>query len=266
MIKLIATDMDGTLLTTDKRMPEDILCVVRALKERGTAFVIASGRQYASLRRDLAELLDDVIFIAENGALIVQNDRQLHIDPLPEHTLTDILTAAKDLNGVYAVVCRAGCALVSADAPESFVSSVKMYYESTQVVPDLFAACKGLDDVCKIAFCSMGNAATNALPPLERALGDRLAVILSGQDWVDVMKKGVHKGSAMRMLQSIRSVSPEACMAFGDYLNDYELLESVGESYAMANSHPAVLRLAKYTAPSNDEDGVMRVIRERFSL
>ena len=55
-------------------------------------------------------------------------------------------------------------------------------------------------------------------------------------------------------------------MAFGDYLNDCELLESVSESYAMANSHPKLLAMAKHTAPSNDEDGVMRVIRERFSL
>ena len=266
MIKLIATDMDGTLLTSDKRMPEDILTVVRALKARGTAFVIASGRQYASLRRDLARLLGDVIFIAENGALIAEGDRQLHIDPLPENMLADILTAAKDLCGVHAVVCRAGCALVSQDAPESFIRDVRMYYESTQVVPDLLDACRGLDDVCKIAFCSMGNAATNALPLLERALGDRLAIILSGQDWVDVMKKGVHKGSAMRILQNLRGVSPEECMAFGDYLNDYELLESVCESYAMENALPELKRIARHIAPSNDEDGVMRVIKARFNL
>lgn len=266
MIKLIATDMDGTLLTSDKRMPQELPCVVRALREKGVSFAIASGRQYASLRRDLEALVNDVIFIAENGALIVENDTQLFIDPLPENTLAEILIAARDLESVHAVVCRAGCALVSEDAPESFVSSVKMYYESTQVVPDLIAACEGLTDVCKIAFCSMGNAATNALPPLERALGDRLAVILSGQDWVDVMKPGVNKGSAMRMLQKMRGVSIEDCMAFGDYLNDYELLESVGESYAMGNALPELKRIAKHIAPSNDEGGVMRVVKALFNL
>ncbi|MBR3794558.1 MAG: HAD family hydrolase [Clostridia bacterium] len=266
MIKLIATDMDGTLLTTDKRMPEDILSVVRRLKEKGAAFVIASGRQYASLRRDLMAMIGDVIFIAENGALIVENDERLFIDPLPADTLKDILIAARGLQGVHAVVCCADCALVSADAPASFIRDVRMYYQSARTVPDLIAACEGLEDVCKIAFCSMGNAATNALPPLENALGDRLAVILSGQDWVDVMKKGVHKGSAMRMLQSLRGVSPEECMAFGDYLNDYELLESVTESYAMENALPALKRIAKHIAPSNDDNGVMRVIKARFDL
>ena len=266
MIKLIATDMDGTLLTSDKRMPGEFLCVVRALKAQGTSFVIASGRQHATLRRDLADLQGDVLFIAENGAVIAEDDKQLHIDPLPENAIEDILLAAKDLCGVHAVGCRAGCALVSADAPADFIKSVKMYYESTQVVPDLIAASRGLTDVCKVAFCSMGNAATNALPPLERALGDRHAVILSGQDWVDIMKKGVHKGSAMRILQRMRGVSPEECMAFGDYLNDYVLLDSVSESYAMENALPELKRIAKHIAPSNDEDGVMRVIKARFNL
>lgn len=266
MIKLIATDMDGTLLDSRKRMPEDILSVVRALREKGASFIIASGRQYASLRRDLEALAGDVIFIAENGALIVENDQQLFINPLQSEVLPDILNAAKDLPGVYAVVCRAGGALVEASAPEAFVRGMTMYYDDTQVVPDLIAACEGLTDVCKVAFCSMGNAATHALPPLQSALGGRLAVILSGQDWVDVMKPGVNKGSAMRMLQRQRGVSPEECMAFGDYLNDYELLESVGESYAMENALPELKRIAKHIAPSNDENGVMRVVKAHFGL
>ena len=80
------------------------------------------------------------------------------------------------------------------------------------------------------------------------------------------MKPGVHKGAAMRGLQSLLGIRPEECMAFGDYLNDCELLEAVGESYAMENAHPTLKRLARHIAPSNDEDGVMRVLRERFGV
>ena len=91
MIKLIATDMDGTLLDSKKRMPADILPVIRALKEQGVSFVIASGRQYAALRRDLRELADDVIFIAENGALIMEKDEQLFIDPMAREDIPEII-------------------------------------------------------------------------------------------------------------------------------------------------------------------------------
>ena len=80
------------------------------------------------------------------------------------------------------------------------------------------------------------------------------------------MKPGVNKGEALRGVQRMLGIRPEECMAFGDYLNDCELLDAVGESYAMENAHPALKRIAKYIAPSNDEDGVMRVLRERFDL
>lgn len=93
-----------------------------------------------------------------------------------------------------------------------------------------------------------------------------LAVILSGEHWVDVMKPGVNKGCAMRGIQQKLGISPEECMAFGDYLNDCELLQAVGESYAMENAHPALKKLARYIAPGNDDNGVMRVVRERLGL
>lgn len=266
MIKLIATDMDGTLLTTNKRLPQDFAQVVRALKQQGVSFCIASGRQYASLRRDLEALVPDLIFIAENGALIMEQDEQLFIEALDASDLPTIVRAAQGLSGVYPVICRSDCALVDKSASEAFVTELRMYYEQTFVIDDLAGACADFHDVCKVAFYDAGNAATHALPMLLERLGAHHSVILSGQDWVDVMKPGVNKGRALRMLQRIKGITSEECMAFGDYLNDYEMLESVGESYAMENALPELKQIARHIAPSNDEDGVMRVIKAHFDL
>ena len=266
MIKLIASDMDGTLLTTDKRLPVDFQQVVHALGGKGISFCIASGRQYASLRRDLAHLVGQLIFIAENGALIMENDEQLFIDPLDGCDLPRIVRAAEGLENVYPVICRSDAALVDASASKAFVDELRMYYEQTFVVENLADVCSGFDDVCKVAFYDAGDAATHELPVLQERLGDRHAVILSGLNWVDVMKPGVNKGRAMQMLQQLKGLSPDECMAFGDYLNDLELLESVTESYAMENALDELKRAAKHVAPPNDEDGVMRVVKQRFSL
>ena len=266
MIKLIASDMDGTLLTTDKRLPEEFPSVVRALREKGVAFCVASGRQYAALRRDMGALVGEIIFIAENGALIMENDRQLFIDPLPACELPDIVRAAQGLEGVYPVICRANAALVDASASPAFVREMRMYYQDTQVVKGLADVCGDFHDVCKVAFYDEGDAAAHELPALSQRLGDRFSVILSGENWVDVMRPGVSKGRAMRMLQQIKGITPDNCMAFGDYLNDLELLSSVTESYAMDNALEDGQRVARHIAPSNDENGVMRVIRERFAL
>lgn len=266
MIKLIASDMDGTLLTTDKRLPEEFPSVVRALREKGVSFCVASGRQYAALRRDMGALVSELIFIAENGALIMENDRQLFIDPLPACDLPGIVRAAQGLEGVYPVICRANAALVDESASPAFIREMRMYYQDTQVVKGLADACGEFHDVCKVAFFDEGDAAAHELPALKERLGGRYAVILSGENWVDVMRPGVSKGRAMQMLQQLKGLTPENCMAFGDYLNDLELLESVSESYAMENALEELKRVAKYIAPGNDENGVMRVIRERFAL
>ena len=266
MIKLIASDMDGTLLTSDKRLSKDFAEVVRALGKQGVSFCIASGRQYASLRRDLQDLVSDLIFIAENGALIMEHDKQLFIEALDAQDLPAIVRAAEGLQGVYPVVCRSDAALVDRSASEAFVQEMRMYYEQTFVVDDLAGVCADFHDVCKVAFYDAGDAATHALPVLKQRLGGDHAVILSGENWVDVMKPGVNKGRAMRMLQQLKGLTPDACMAFGDYLNDLEMLESVTESYAMDNALDEIKRAAKHIAPRNDDDGVMRVVKERFGV
>ena len=265
MIRLIASDMDGTLLDSQKRLPEGFLDAIEALYARGVLFAVASGRQYAALRRDFEALVPYIYFICENGALVMYQDKQVLIDPMDTSDLFDAVTACRTLDGVYPVVCCASEALFEATADSAFIKETQIHYPSSCVVDDQTAYCLR-QDVCKIAYFDKGDAQTHELPVLREKLGKRLSVILSGPHWVDVMKAGVSKGTAMRRLQEMPGISPQECMAFGDYLNDYELLESVGESYAMANSHPALLKLAKYIAPSNDENGVMRVIQERFSL
>ena len=265
MIKLIACDMDGTLLDSQKRLPKDILSVIRALKARGVLFAVASGRQYDALRRDLEEIADEILFICENGALVMQNERRLLIDPVDPAQLPRILKTARNLPHVYPVICGSEMAYIERSASAYFKSETLPYYPSCTEVDDLMEK-SAETDVCKVAFFDEIDAQTGEYPALQSALGDDLAVILSGAHWVDVMKPGVHKGMAMRGLQKMLGITPQECMAFGDYLNDCELLEAVGESYAMENGLDEVKAVCKYIAPSNDENGVIRVIKERFSL
>jgi Cof subfamily protein (haloacid dehalogenase superfamily) len=266
MIKLIATDMDGTLLDSQKRLPEELESVVRALKAQDVRFIIASGRQAATLGRDLGELSQDMIFFAENGTVVMEDGKRLFVSPMEKTDVRRVLEKTRGMEGMHAVLCRPDVAMIEESAPEVFRRNVKMYYESTQIVPDLLAICDEFDDVCKIAFYDEGDAEHHEYPVLKEWFEDTLSVILSGYSWVDLMQPGVNKGSAMRRLQAMKGILPEECMAFGDYLNDKEMLEAVGESYAMANGLEEIKAVCKYIAPSNDENGVMRVIKERFSL
>ena len=164
MIRMIATDMDGTLLDSRKRMPQDLERVAAALAGRGVTLIAASGRQYNSLVRDFGSMAEHMAFIAENGALVMEGGRRLFIEALAAEDLAEILQAAKGLEGVYPVICRAGGAMVEESSSESFIRMMRMYYEDTQVVPSLVGCCAEFDDVCKIAFYDEGDAAAHLLP------------------------------------------------------------------------------------------------------
>lgn len=127
---------------------------------------------------------------------------------------------------------------------------------------DLLAAVQQ-EPVCKVALFCRNAAETNVLPYYRQMFDDKLQVALSGADWVDLMRLGLSKGVAVGVMCDNLHITPAQCMAFGDYLNDVELLRSVGESYAMANAHERLKKVAKHVCPSNDEDGVCRTIDQK---
>ena len=88
----------------------------------------------------------------------------------------------------------------------------------------------------------------------------RLDALLSGDCWIDIANKSVNKGNAIKILQQKYGINPSECIAFGDYLNDTDMLLQCDESYAMQNAHPSLKEIAKYTAPSNNDGGVMKVL------
>src|SRR5690606_37357080 len=131
------------------------------------------------------------------------------------------------------------------------------YYARLQVVDDLTAM---RDEVLKIAVFVFGEAerlAATTFAPIARTH----QVVVSGVNWIDIMHAEVDKGRAVRALQAALGVPPERTVVFADYLNDLEMLDAEAWSFAMANAHPAVRERARYLAPSNDEHGVVTVLR-----
>ncbi|MDU4936806.1 MAG: HAD hydrolase family protein, partial [Peptostreptococcaceae bacterium] len=83
--------------------------------------------------------------------------------------------------------------------------------------------------------------------------------------WVDFMNLDINKGNAIKKLQEIYEITYDECMAFGDYLNDYEMMQECKHSYAMANAHPKLKEICNYEAKSNDEDGVVDALNNYLS-
>jgi Cof subfamily protein (haloacid dehalogenase superfamily) len=272
-IRLIVSDMDGTLLDDARRVPEEFWPVLDALLRAGIVFVPASGRQYQTLRATFGER-DGLVFIAENGTNVVRGGTSIALEPVVESIISPIVgwvrttaTAAaaaadaREVGDVGVVVCGVRAAYIER-SDEAFVANVRPYYAALEVVDDVVAASRD-DTVIKLAIYDFASAERRAGPAL-RALALEADVVVSGEHWVDVMRPGVNKGRALIRLQRELGITREQTMAFGDYLNDAEMLDAAAHSYAMANAHPGIRARARHLAPSNAESGVVSSILAAF--
>ena len=167
----------------------------------------------------------------------------------------DIISGYPDLTPV---LCGAKSAYMPKTDDEIF-RQVDMYYVRLKVVDNIYS-CVDDDNIIKIAVNVRDNKAEQAMKYFED-LGDRIKPVLSGDRWIDIANTSVNKGEAVKAILKAFDIDRKDAMSFGDYLNDYELIESCGESYCMENGHPELKRIAKYITASNDDDGVMKVLR-----
>ncbi|OLZ70306.1 HAD family hydrolase [Streptomyces sp. IMTB 2501] len=264
-IRLIVTDMDGTLLDDTKRIPNGLWPMLAELRRRGVLFSPASGRQYATLARQFADVAEGMVFIAENGTYVVRDGVELSSDILEPSVAGGIARTVRRLVAdgvdVGAVVCGKRSAYVER-TDEAFLAEVRKYYVEHRVVEDVTAVD---DDVIKVALFDFGPAEQSTAPALAPFAGTH-QVVVSGEHWVDVMNRTANKGTALRGLQRALGITPAQTMVFGDYLNDLEMLDAAEWSFAMANAHPEVVSRARHLAPSNNENGVLRTISRVLGL
>lgn len=257
-IRLIATDMDGTLLNSKHELSDSFETVFRKLKDRGIIFVAASGRQYYNLLKTLETVKDEVIFAAENGSYVVFRDEEIHVQPIEHETVRDLIVISKNIPRTYPIICGKKRAYVESNEPE-FIDHLKLYFERYEIVEDLLQVED--DQFLKFTLCDLNGSEANSYPHYKH-LEELLKVKVSGPIWLDISHPLANKGVAMDVLQKKFGITYAQTMVFGDYFNDLEMLQKAYYSYAMGNAHADVKKVARFTAKTNDENGVVEVLTE----
>lgn len=257
--RLVATDMDGTLLDSNHDIPEGFWDVLDRLRANGIAFAPASGRQLATLQHQFADAGEPISFIAENGTVVVHNGEIISLTTINPDTVHAIIDAARNADvDMGVVICRPERAYIERN-DEAFRTEGTRYYVSLAVVEDLHEAVN--DEVIKVAIFTFQDAEEDCAPVISKACPDA-NIVVSGKHWVDVMDPSANKGQALAKLRDALGITESETLVFGDYLNDTELIKAAGTSYAMSNAHPDILALADAVAPSNDEAGVVQVLEK----
>lgn len=254
-IRLIALDMDGTLLDSKKQLPPDFCDWVRTHTNIKT--VIASGRQYYTLIKDFKNMQNELIFVAENGGLVFEKGEIIYCDEMKKEDVRNSLKMIEKEEVFSPIVCGADSAYMLQKDKDVY-DETAVYYEHLKLVKN-FDDVILQDKIIKIAIFVRGRQAAQMMSFFYK-LENHLASVLSGDRWIDISNRTVSKGVAVAAIREKYGINKQQSMAFGDYLNDVSLMESCEESYCMENGHPELKKKAKYIADSNDNNGVMKIL------
>ena len=255
MIKLIASDMDGTFLNNLKKFNPEFKQIIKELSSRGIRFACISGRNYDRLSKIFKDINEDLIYISDNGNYAEYKGEVL----IKNHLTKDII---KELSNELRKIkhCK-----VSYSTRHSMYTEDKMVFRLSKLINfknhliDDINLIK--EDIIKCSvICSPSKQ--DYLYNIIKSKFPNLYVAKSGKHTIDINSNRFNKGIALSIIQKKFDIKYEETMVFGDYLNDYEMMDMAYYSYAMKNAHPKLKEKARFIAPKNSEDGVLKTIKD----
>ena len=231
MIKLIASDVDGTLIQdSTPDLYREMVETIYKLKKKGILFCAASGRQYFSLRNVFRDVADEIAYIAENGAHICYQNKNISVTPMKKEHIEGIMAMLRPYYGeCETVVSTANGSLIESKNQEFIHLLTYGYHNHFRLVED-----------GKVKAC------------------------MAGEEWVDFMDQSVDKGNGLKVLEKFLGICKEETMAFGDNNNDIGMMLAAGTSYAVDTAVKEVKKAADYVCPGWKDKGVYQIIQQKI--
>jgi hydroxymethylpyrimidine pyrophosphatase-like HAD family hydrolase len=269
-LRLVALDLDGTLLGSDKRISARNRRAIDAARARGVHVVLVTGRRYPAARRVAEELGGDPPLVLHNGAMIVEERTVLRCRTLEREVALEAVRIARAAGADAVLHCgRAGEGRLLVEAAATSNTLLAYYLDRSHpdvtVLGDLCAEL--LEDPIQVMFGGGIPQMEMLLPGLVAGLGARVRIERtvypsSGLALLDVLHPEVGKAEALVFLQRRWGLVSEETLAVGDNWNDAEMLKAAGVGLVMGNAEPGMLALGLPVLPTNDDDGVAVAIEQ----
>ena len=265
-IKLIATDMDGTILDSQGFLDLPRLeKILDRLEEKGIRFVIATGNEIHRVRQLLGHLTDRVVLIVANGAKIFENNQLIQVETWDNELVEKALTFFKgqecqnqfvitSMNGGFV---KEGTIFTQLDkfmTPEM----IELFYQRMNFVEELHPELFG--GVLKMSLVVGEDRMDQVQEDFNQVFNGYVQAVSSGYGCLDIIQDGIHKAWALQELLKRWNIKSEEIMAFGDSENDVEMLELAGIAYAMENADEKAKAVATDIAPANSQGGVYQIL------
>lgn len=258
MIKIIASDMDDTLLDSNSELPKGIHSLLDTLDSKQIEFVAASGRSLISLRDKFGPLADKISFVSDNGAMVQHMGETIYSSTIENEYWSEMALTGLDVKETSVILIAEDGAYRISQIPEHTEKLMNYFGYAKEI--------QNIDEVqskiIKATFLSLNHSLENFNDHFNPKFGDSFNVTFGGAIWVDITNKNVNKGTGLQILLDKYNFSPENLMAFGDYLNDLEMLMLAGYSYAVDNAHDDLKAVAHEIIENHNDNAVVNKILE----
>lgn len=254
-LRMIASDLDGTLLLggAQELCPETCGLVQRIL-DRGIFFMPASGRQYANLRRLFAPVADRLVYLCENGCLGMYRGEMLFRETMDRELGDEIIRTILDREGCEVLISGVNTSYIQSGEDHFYHHMKDVVRNNCTLVDDIFSVS---EPYFKISLFEERGLSDTAW--WKKKFGDRCTVETGGEQWLDIMPKGVHKGSAMKKILSRLGIDPADVIAFGDNDNDREMMAMAGCPIAVDSAKEEIRAMSRYTTDTV-ENALRRIL------
>ena len=289
MYKLVAIDLDGTLLNSYGAVTQNTINTIKKVIENGVEVVIASGRPIDSIKTIAKEIGSEKYFIGGNGAIVydIKNEKPIYERYMNKEKVLEIIKICEENSISYNVYTNQTILATSLKYNVLYYHKENLKKEENKktninIVKDMYQYVKEMNEekFLKITICDENKSVFNSImKKIKKISGiDILEVshmsrkiIRQGTEeipieyyYTEISLKNVDKWNAIEYLMSTINIKPEEVMTFGDNVNDKKMIENAGCGVAMKGSTPVVTEVAKRIAESNNNEGVARILQEYY--
>ncbi|WP_040206994.1 Cof-type HAD-IIB family hydrolase [Neobacillus jeddahensis] len=254
--KALFLDIDGTIIRPDDTIEHSTKQAILEVLDRGMEVILTTGRPIHEIR-ELAAELQVQSFIGYNGAAAIIQGKRCFEKPLPPTHVEQVLTIAGAHQHELALHTGTANYLTSLDSPAARRFVTKFAYRKNEPLAQRRGS---TDDVLAMTFINMKPDDVHFYESVPSLILSQ-ANVDGMQQCFDVLRDNVNKGTGVSLVLEHMGIVKEEAIAFGDGLNDKEMLQSVGESFAMGNAHPDLFAIAKNKTTDVMESGIYHGLR-----
>ncbi|OXX82666.1 hypothetical protein AVM15_17080 [Paraclostridium benzoelyticum] len=266
MYKLIALDIDGTLLNSEKKVTQEVFDAIQNAKEKGVKVVLSTGRPLPGVQTLLKELKlndEENYVVTFNGGLVQEITSQ--------DVISNIEMSHEDFDYIYNELAKKHDIKIHINTPDSLVvpyTEVPKYSVHESTLNNIPVICMDENEInsdltfCKVMLVDEPEIIEDIITKIPQEFHDKYTIVRSAPFFLEFLNKKVNKGSGLQALCDKLGIDPTEVIAVGDEENDRHMIEFAGLGVAMGNARDSIKEIANHVTETNNNHGVAKVISD----